>query len=132
MTVTVEVPEGHKWCKRCGGVFPKEAGFRLRKSVKPSTGTVSIFFNTCCKHCESEQSAKLYAQKQLKEVTAQNLDNIAEQISDACFSGEQVVYRHKGRIKWARYGATMPYGAEMLGRFNLGTDYRDLRGSLEA
>jgi hypothetical protein len=53
MTVTVEVPNGHKFCKSCGGVFPLDTGFYFKKSTNPKTGTVSTYAESKCKTCSN-------------------------------------------------------------------------------
>ena len=55
MIVTVEVPEGHKWCNLCGGVYPKESHFQIKRSTNPNTGTVSTYFDRRCKQCFNDR-----------------------------------------------------------------------------
>lgn len=49
MTVTVEVPEGCKFCKSCGEVKPKDM-FRMCRKANPS-GSVSQYLDYRCKDC---------------------------------------------------------------------------------
>lgn len=57
MTVIIEVPTGHKFCKRCGGVFPKATGFYQLKKTSKATGVVSIYPRDRCKGCQDKSSA---------------------------------------------------------------------------
>lgn len=130
MPVTVEVPEGHKFCKCCGGVFPKESHFSFNVVTRKRTGQQAKEYRAECKSCQWERARLKRAGEE--RAAKQDLDALAERIADDCLSGEQLVYRVRGQVKWRRYGAGLPGGAELLGRFNVGADYRDLRGSLEA
>jgi hypothetical protein len=58
MTVRVEVPPGHKFCKCCGGVFPIEIGFRLKTKVYPVTGKVTVYAASLCRSCEYKTKTK--------------------------------------------------------------------------
>jgi len=137
LTVTVEVPADHKFCKHCGGVKPLDTDWHFKsrngRQVPESR----------CKECQRKRwqlsnhkargtlpgTANYTGQKKIEELS---LDEIGERIADACWEGPQVVYRTERGIRWKRDGGYIPAGAEMLGRFNIGFDWRDLRGSLEA
>jgi hypothetical protein len=136
VTVTVEVPDGHKFCPCCGGVFPKETGFHVitKRGVRK--------LESRCKECKRQawHKSNQKARGTTGERTPANnkphelmsLDEIAEAIVEACWGGPQTVYRAAGMIRWRPQGGHPPKGGELIGVFNIGADYRDLRGSLEA
>ena len=136
MTVTVDVPEGHKFCPCCGGVFSKEDGFHVRTKNGQKRA------DSRCKECrrkqwhQSNQKARgTTGDRQPvnnKPHHLMSLDEMAEAIAEACWAGPQSVYRSAGAIRWRAQGGRPPQGAELLGVFTIGADYRDLRGSLEA
>lgn len=129
--VTVEVPEGCKFCKGCGGVFPKESHFSRDREYLKRSGEVVMHYRPECKECQWARRRGAVAPA-VKVHPEESLDAIAERINDDISCGEQLVYRKGGRISWSRYNGTVPAGVELLGRFNAGADWRDLRGSLEA
>jgi hypothetical protein len=49
MPVTVEVPEGHKFCKHCGGVKPLSDFPTFNRKI--STGEVMAYKPSRCKAC---------------------------------------------------------------------------------
>ena len=51
MTVTVEVPEGHKFCKGCGGVFCRLAGFYQQRKFSKAAQEAKFYPCTTCKRC---------------------------------------------------------------------------------
>ena len=131
MTVHIEVPEGHKCCSKCGGIFPKATGF-YAKRVTAKSGAVYFYPEPRCIGCKLASKRVDAVRERRAGPKVQNLDAVGHEIAEACYSAEQIVFRAKGRIRWLPYGQPMPGDVELLGRFNMGADWRDLRGSLEA
>jgi hypothetical protein len=57
MTVRVEVPEGCKFCTRCGGVKPIDQ-FRLKSQTKGKAGVVTRWRDSRCDKCRLELDAE--------------------------------------------------------------------------
>jgi len=131
MAVTIECPEGTRMCTGCGGYFPLDSNnFPVSSVLNKASGKTSTFFRKVCRKCYSAQETQRKKAREVK--TPEPPEDIAEKILDACFTGEQVVYRRGANVRWRHYGGPIPADAELLGRFNLGADYRDVLGAVTA
>lgn len=127
--VTTEVPDGMKCCSKCGGIFPKATGF-YSKRITSKSGAVYLYPEPRCIECKNA-AKRVAAVRDRRAAGPQDLDKVGHEIAEAITSAEQIVYRAKGRVHWRRWDGKMPQNVEVLGRFNMGFDWRDLRGSLE-
>ena len=124
MTVTVEVPEGYKFCKGCGAVLPRETGFYRQKKLMRSTGEVRWYPQAACKGC-SDASALVRRRLSSGIATSRqgSLPSVASDIVDAAWVEAQVVYRRAGKLHWRASHRDIPTGAELIGAYDKGARF---------
>lgn len=125
MTVTVEVPEGMKWCRCCGDVLPKATGFYQQKKFNKTTGETKLYPHTFCKKCTD---ARVSALRRLRPKVGEpknpdSLRSVASEIIDAAWDEAQVVFRRSGKLQWRPSHRDVPPGAELIGAYDKGARY---------
>ena len=125
MTVTVEVPAGHKWCRCCGGVFPKDTGFHKQKKFSKATGEIKLYPCTICKACNNARFTAVGVRRERPDVKRPeaSLPTTAEEIIDAAWQEAQVVFRRAGRLQWRARHRGVPEGAELIGAYDKGARF---------
>ena len=126
MTVTVEVPEGHKFCKKCGGVFPKDTGFYQQRKFSKATGETKLYPRQLCKKCNDAQVVairKVVSRSAATRRLHASLPALATEIIDAAWMETQIVFRRGGKLHWRARHRDVPPGAELIGAYDKGARY---------
>ena len=127
MTVTVEVPEGMKWCKACGGVYDRETGFQKQKKFSRATGDFKLYPRTLCKRCNNDRLSDVAIKRERLKAHAvpveTSLRRVASEIIDAAWLEALVVYRRAGKLQWRARHREIPAGADIVGAYDKGARF---------
>ena len=133
MTVTIEVPEGHKFCKGCGGVFPRATGFYQQKKFIKTAGEVRLYPQTFCKKCTDALVVKhRKSTPRLPQRPHSSLRRMASDIVDAAWLEAQIVFRRAGKLHWRARHRDAPAGAEIIGAYDKGARFDRVLADLTA